>query len=106
MCIANIPLFRIDVPLSSDSIRFLSELSGSEPDNHVKGVEIFGPSDLSSSKDLSHQKIFKAFVVCNNVDWITGAFKIVLPGFKSLKNGKELFIVSVIIELGGLKSLQ
>ena len=41
------PLFRIDVPPSSKSIGFGTEVSGTESDYEVKLAEEFGPSDLS-----------------------------------------------------------
>ena len=42
------PLFRIDVPLSSKSIRFGTEASGMEMDNEVELAQEFGPLDLSA----------------------------------------------------------
>ena len=42
------PLFRIDVPLSSKSIGFGTEVSRTEMDNEVELAEEFGPSDLSA----------------------------------------------------------
>ena len=41
------PLFRIDVPLSSKSIGFGTEVSTTEMDNEVELAEEFAPSDLS-----------------------------------------------------------
>ena len=41
------PLFRIDIPSSSKSVRFGTEVSGEESDYEVKLAEEFGPSDLS-----------------------------------------------------------
>ena len=40
------PLFRIDVPSSSKSIRFGTEASGMESDNEVELAEEFRPLDL------------------------------------------------------------
>ena len=44
------PLFRIDVPSSSKSVRFGTEASGMELDYEVKLAEEFGPSDLSAGE--------------------------------------------------------
>ena len=41
------PLFRVDVPLSSKSVGFGTEVSGMESDYEVKLAEEFRPSDLS-----------------------------------------------------------
>ena len=40
------PLFRIDIPLSSKSVGFGTEVSGIKLDNEVELAEEFGPSDL------------------------------------------------------------
>ena len=42
------PLFRIDVPSSSKSIRFGTKVSRVESDHEVELGEEFGPSDLSA----------------------------------------------------------
>ena len=42
------PLFRIDVPLSSKSIGFGTEVSRTEMDNEVELAEEFAPLDLSA----------------------------------------------------------
>ena len=41
------PLFRIDIPSSSKSIGFGTEVSGMETDDKVELAEELGPSDLS-----------------------------------------------------------
>ena len=50
--IVTIPLFKIDVPLSSECIRFGSELSGMEADDEVESGKIFVPSCLSTREDF------------------------------------------------------
>ena len=52
--IVAIPLFKIDVPSSSECIRFGSEFSGMEADDEVESRKIFGPSCLSMCEDLGH----------------------------------------------------
>jgi len=52
--IVTIPLFEIDVPLSSQCIRFGSEFSGKEMDEKVESRKVFGPSSLSMCEDLGH----------------------------------------------------
>ena len=42
------PLFRIDVPSSSKSVGFGTEVSGMESDNEVELAEELGPLDLSA----------------------------------------------------------
>ena len=62
------PLFRIDVPSSSKSVRFGTEASRMESNNEVELAEEFGPSDLSGCEQFSGRKILKIFMVCNHVD--------------------------------------
>jgi len=44
--IANIPPFRIDVPLSSENIWFYVEMTRVEPDDKVELGEVLGPPHL------------------------------------------------------------
>ena len=50
--IVAIPLFKIDVPLSSKCVGFGSEFSGMEADDEVETGKIFGPSCLSMHEDF------------------------------------------------------
>ena len=51
-------LFRVDVPSSSQCVGFLSESSGTEPDDEVKLVKIFRPSSLTTRKEFGRGKVF------------------------------------------------
>lgn len=50
--VAGIPLFKVDVLSSSESVGLGSEPPWAESDNHVEVREVFGPSDLSASKNF------------------------------------------------------
>ena len=63
------PLFRIDIPSSSKSIVFGTEVSGMEADDEVELAEEFRPSDLLMGEQFSCRKVLKIFRVCNHVDW-------------------------------------
>ena len=52
--IVAIPLFKIDVPLSSEFIGFGSEFYGMETDYKVETRKVFGPLCLSMSEDFGH----------------------------------------------------
>jgi len=41
--IASIPLFRIDILLSSESIQFSAKMTRAEPDNKIKLEEVLRP---------------------------------------------------------------
>ena len=68
--VASIPLFRIDILLSSESIQFCAKTTRVEPDDKVELEEVLGPPCLSLGQYLGSQKILKVFMICNNVDGI------------------------------------
>ena len=51
------------------------------------------------SQELGGYKVFQVLVVGDNVNWSCGAFKIVVPGPKSLVDSEELLVMDVIVEL-------
>ena len=55
---ASIPLFRIDILLSSESIQFGTKITRTEPDNKIELREIFGPY-LSLDQYLGSKKVLK-----------------------------------------------
>lgn len=63
-----IPFFKVDIPTLSERIWFLSELPGTEANDHVESGEIFGPTGLSTGEELGGRKIFQVFVICDHVD--------------------------------------
>ena len=68
--IASIPLFKIDIPSSSESIWFGTETTRVEPDDKVELGEVLGPPHLSLGQYLSSRKILKVLMIHNNVDRI------------------------------------
>ena len=86
--IASIPLFRIDVPPSSESIQFGTKMTRMEPNDKVERREVLGLLCLSLGQYLGSGKILKVFMFCNNIDGIGQIFQIVLLNFEGFKNGK------------------
>jgi len=68
--IASIPLFRIDVPSSSESIWFYVEMTRVEPDDKIELGEVLGLPCLSPDQYLGSRKILKILMIHNNVDGI------------------------------------
>jgi len=68
--IASIPPFRIDIPSSSESIRFGAEITRAEPDDKVELGEILRPLRLPPGQYLGSRKILKVLMICNNVNGI------------------------------------
>ena len=72
--ITSIPSFRIDIPSSSESIRFSAEMTRAEPNDKVELREVLGLLYLSLGQYLGSRKILKVFMIHNNVDGIDQTF--------------------------------
>ena len=68
--VASIPPFRIDVPSSSESIRFCAKMTRAEPDDKVELGEVLGPLRLPLGQYLGSRKILNVLMICNNVNGI------------------------------------
>jgi len=68
--IASIPPFRIDIPLSSESIRFDAKMTRVEPGDKVKLREVLRLLYLFLGQHLGSGKILKVFMIHNNIDGI------------------------------------
>ena len=104
--VASISLFKIDIPLSSESIQFSAETTRVEPDDKVELGEVLGPPCLPLGQYLSSRKILKVLIICNNVDRIGQTFQIVLPNFESFKDGKQFLVMCIIVQLCYSKSVR
>jgi len=72
--IASIPLFRIDIPPSSESIQFGANMTRMEPNNKVELREILKPLCLPLDQYLGNGKILKILMFCDNIDGIGWTF--------------------------------
>jgi len=63
--IASIPPFKINIPLSSESIQFGARI---EPDDKVELKKVLRPLCLPLGQYFGSRKILKVFMICNNVD--------------------------------------
>ena len=68
--VASIPPFRIDVPSSSESIRFCAETTRAEPDDKIELGKVLRPLHLPPGQYLVSRKILKVLIIHNNVDGI------------------------------------
>ncbi len=68
--IASILFFRIDISLSSESIRFGAKITRTELNDKVELREVFRPPYLSLDQHLGSRKVLKVFVIYNNIDRI------------------------------------
>ena len=95
--IASIPLFRINVPLFSESIQFSTEMTRAELDDKVELGEVLRLPHLPLGQYLSSRKILKVLMIYNNVNGIGQTFQIVLPNLESFKDGKQFLVICVIV---------
>ena len=68
--VASIFPFRINIPPSSESIQFGAKMTRIKPDDKVELEEVFGPLYLPLGQHLGSRKVFKVFVICNNINGI------------------------------------
>ena len=104
--IASILPFRIDVPLSSESIQFCAETTRAEPDDKVELEEVLRPPCLPLGQYLGSRKILKVLMIRNNVDGVGRTFQIVPPNLESFKDGKQFLVMCVIVQLCHSKSVR
>ena len=97
--VASIPLFRIDVPLSSESIWFCAETTKVEPDDKVELGKVLGLPYLPLGQYLGSRKILKVLMICNNVDEIGQTFQIVPSNLESFKDSKQFLVMCVVVQL-------
>jgi len=72
--IASISPFRIDIPLSSESIWFGTKTTKAEPDDKVELEEILGPLHLPLGQYFDSRKILKVLMIHNNINGIGWTF--------------------------------
>lgn len=61
---------------------------------------------LPASHEFRGHKVLWVLVVGNNVHQIARAFKVVTPNLEGLMDGKELIIVSIMVEFQSRKYLR
>jgi hypothetical protein len=86
MGVAVAPLFKIDVPSSSKSVRLRPEFPRSKANCEVELGEVFRPASLSASQELGRREVFQVLVIGNNVDSFRGTFEVVSPLLEGFKN--------------------
>ena len=99
MVATTIPPFRIDVPSSSENIWFYAETTRAEPDDKIELGKVLGPPRLLPGQYLGSRKILKVLTIRNNVDGIDQTFQIVSPNLESFKDGKQFFVIYVVVQL-------
>jgi len=97
--VASIPPFRIDIPSSSESIRFCAETTRAEPDDKIELGKVLGPPHLPPGQYLGSRKVLKVLMICNNVNGIGRTFQIVPPNLESFEDGKQFLVMCIVVQL-------
>ena len=95
--VASIPPFGIDVPSSSESIRFCAETTRTEPNDKVELRKVLGLPRLPLGQYLGGRKILKVLMIRNNVDGIGRTFQIMPPNLESFKDGQQFLVICVVV---------
>ena len=85
--IAATSLFKIDVPSSSQGIRFSPKLTRTEADNKIEGRKKFRPSGLPTGEEFGGRKVFQVLVVGDDIDRSRSSFEVMSPSPKSFEDG-------------------
>ena len=97
--IVLISLLGIDIPVSSEGIRLHAKVPRSKTNDEVELREELRPPGLPASQEFCGHKVFQIFMVSNDVDWCSGAFKVMLPSLEGLMDGKQFLVVGIIVQL-------
>jgi hypothetical protein len=91
------PIFRVDVPVSSQGIRLGSEFSRPEVDLHIECIEVLGPLDLAPRQLLHGGEILQILMIGENINRRSGTFEVVPPDAEGLIDSQEFLIVRIVI---------
>ena len=90
----------------SESIRLCSKASRVEVDGKVELGEVLRPVGLMAGQDLGAGEVLQVLVVGDHINWRGRALEVVLPVLEGLKDGQQLLVLGIIIQLRGGQSLQ
>ena len=104
--VVPIPLFWVDIPTASEGIRLCSEVSRVEVDGKVELGEVLRPVGLMAGQDLGAGEVLQVLVVGDHINWGGRALKVMSPVLEGLKDGQQLLVMGIIIQLRGRQSPQ
>ena len=102
--VVPIPLFWVDVPMASEGIGLCSKVSRAEADGKVELGEVLRPVGLTAGQDLGAGEILQVLVVSDHIDWRGRALEVVVPVLEGLKDGQQLLVMGIIVQLRGGQS--
>ena len=91
---------------SGEGIGLGSEASRAEADDKFELGEVLRPAGLTVGQDLGAGEILQVLVVGDHIDQRGRALEVVSPVLEGLKDGQQLLVMGVIVQLWGGQSLQ
>ena len=88
---------RVEVRATGEGIRSGKEMAWDVDDLEVKVSKIKQPSCLASVEVLCLTEVHQVFVVGEDLDGEQGSVEVMSPGLQSADNGKELFVIDIIV---------
>ena len=104
--IVPIPLFWVDIPMASEGIGLRSKASRAEADDEVELGEVLQPSGLTAGQDFGAGEVLQVLVVGDHINRRGGALEVMSPVLEGLKDGQQLLIMGIIVQLRGGQSLR
>ena len=92
--------------LISKSIWFGAKIIRTKPDNKVELRKVLGLPYLLLGQHLGSRKILKVFMIHNNIDGINWTLQVVSPNLESFKDGKQFFVICIVIQLHHSQSMR
>ena len=90
--------------MASEGIRLCSKASRVEADGEVELEEVLQPVGLTAGQDLGAGEILQVLVVSDHISRRGGALKVVSPVLEGLKDGQQLLVMGITIQLRGRQS--
>jgi hypothetical protein len=63
----------------------------------IEAGDLERPSSLPAIELLRDSKVFKVLVVCQDLNWMAGPFKVVAPSFETSNYGQHFDVVDLIV---------
>src|SRR5882724_13452380 len=96
---------RINIFATGQHIWFGTQLSCMVADQVVEPREVLQPMDLATHELLGGCKVLKVLVIGEHEYDMSRAFQVVTPLSEGLKDGEQLFVVDLIVELSRLHAV-
>ena len=96
---------RIDIFVMSQHIWFCTQLSCTIVDQVVEPREVLQSTDLATHELLGSREVLKVLVIREDEYNMCRALQVVAPLSEGLKDGKQLLVIDLVVELSWLHAV-